>query len=526
MQKPIKIIDLFAGPGGLGEGFSACRESAASALFKIGLSIENDPHAHGTLTLRSFYRQFSADQLPAAYMDYLAGHLGTHPEDGLLRLTQYQKQAEAARSEARLLTLGKDTRAINAAIAGVLGNRPAPWVLIGGPPCQAYSLVGRARNKGVVDYKPEKDHRNYLYKEYLKVLARFSPDVFVMENVKGMLSAKVAGRNMFAQILKDLECPARALRTKDKRVEYETIALGLNSGNLDLFGKANPSDYVIRSERYGIPQSRHRVIILGIRTDRIDRGKLQPLSSAPSPTIEDVIRDLPSCRSGLSKETDNLQSWIASISSGAHRTAKAVADNGNQDVANQILAAAEKISQSALDRGSNWAVAKRRSFSDRLPLELQNWYSNFGRTNIVVNHDTRGHRADDLQRYLFCSSFSNTRQSAGKCTPKRGDFPELLYPDHKSWEHGVFADRFRVQARRKTATTITSHIAKDGHYFIHYDPLQCRSLTVREAARVQTFPDDYFFVGPRTEQYKQVGNAVPPYLAKQLAEVVFKLICR
>ena len=141
----------------------------------------------------------------------------------------------------------------------------------------------------------------------------------------------------------------------------------------------------------------------------------------------------------------------------------------------------------------------------------------------VCNHSARGHMKEDLFRYLYAACFAT---AYGK-SPIILEFPEELWPKHKNvWETldgSMFADRFRVQVKDRPSTTITSHISKDGHYFIHPDPYQCRSFTVREAARLQTFPDNYFFEGNRTEQFHQVGNAVPPLLARQIADIVNKL---
>jgi DNA (cytosine-5)-methyltransferase 1 len=148
-----------------------------------------------------------------------------------------------------------------------------------------------------------------------------------------------------------------------------------------------------------------------------------------------------------------------------------------------------------------------------------------GKLEGICNHSTREHMPRDLHRYLYAACFA---QCYGQ-SPRLRDFPTDLLPDHDNVHlalngHGFFADRFRVQVGDRCATTITSHMAKDGHGFIHPDPKQCRSLTVREAARLQTFPDNYLFCGPRTQKYVQVGNAVPPLLAQGVARIVWTLL--
>jgi DNA (cytosine-5)-methyltransferase 1 len=254
MKSPYRVIDLFAGPGGLGEGFSGWENSTGANPFKISLSVEKSECAHKTLQFRAFYRQFPKGNAPKKYYDFLEGKLG-NSADVLYQEPAFQRETNAAQKEARKFTLGEDNRAINKAIDEALGQDPTPWVLIGGPPCQAYSLAGRSRNKGIKDYRTEDDHRNFLYKEYLKVIARFKPAVFVMENVKGILSAKVGGVPIFDEIRRDLECPARALKTNDPRQEYSVFSLTTDSSESnDLFSSdLKPRDFIIHGERYGLP---------------------------------------------------------------------------------------------------------------------------------------------------------------------------------------------------------------------------------------------------------------------------------
>ena len=144
------------------------------------------------------------------------------------------------------------------------------------------------------------------------------------------------------------------------------------------------------------------------------------------------------------------------------------------------------------------------------------------REHGLANHFSRKHMLSDLMRYFHAAVWSDIENES----PKGEDgFPlPSLTPDHKNWSSGKFNDRFRCQSWDRPSTTIVSHISKDGHYFIHPDPAQCRSLSVREAALLQTFPADYIFEGPQTAQFHQVGNAVPVELAGQIARLVEQVL--
>jgi DNA (cytosine-5)-methyltransferase 1 len=522
MSKKIKIIDIFSGPGGLGEGFSAFKNEKGNHPFKIAVSIEKEESAHRTLKLRSFYRQFGKST-PEAYYEFLKGDLGKTPEEELYRLPEFSRENEAADNEALRLELGKDNRKINDQIIKALGQEEC--ILIGGPPCQAYSLAGRSRNQGIKNYKSEEDDRNFLYKEYLRIIARFQPMVFIMENVKGMLSAKVDGKSIYETIFSDLHNPCKAVNIKPKRNysrhNYKVYSLVTPiEDNVEV----KPNDFVIKSELYGIPQRRHRVILLGLREDLNENWDNNLIfQSKPELTLLNAIGDLPKLRSGLSKDNNTGINWVDIIKRQSVDTIKALRKNSDLLIANALEQVTNNIVVPDNGQGSLFGLKRKKNIPNT---ELSDWYYDKKLGNNICNHDTRGHMASDLQRYLFCSVWAKvgSENDWTSLSPKSSNYPEELMPNHDNFKSGKFADRFRVQPWSIPATTITSHISKDGHYFVHPDPSQCRSLTVREAARIQTFPDNYFFVGNRTQQYVQVGNAVPPLLAKQIAKVVEKIL--
>ncbi len=231
------------------------------------------------------------------------------------------------------------------------------------------------------------------------------------------------------------------------------------------------------------------------------RSDLLPVldRSEATTSVHDIIGAMPMLRSRLSWDDEDA-SWQRAVVK-AHkltcRSMPAMPPGAERKFRIALDHALESTKSAALPYRE---VQGGTGFPDACPTDLRNWISDPNLTRLP-NNETRGHIEEDLARYLFAAAFAFER------SPRSRDFPRALAARHRSWNTGKFDDRFRVQLRDRPSITITSHIAKDGHYFIHPDPAQCRSLTVREAARLQTFPDNYFFHGGRTRQYVQVGMA-------------------
>lgn len=465
----IPVVDVFAGPGGLNEGFSA---SGDGTNFSIAASFEMESNAIETLRLRAATRALNCDGLHPAYEELLAG---TRNLDSLRTTEAFAKELERAAAHVHQIVLGEPERARVQSIIGEAIKPSEPWVLIGGPPCQAYSLAGRSRRTH--DAAFEDDHKHFLYREYLDILERFRPPVFVMENVKGLLSAGHRGKSMFDLIMSDLSMNGL----------YEIRSLVVPSTDLQ------PSDFVIRAEEYGVPQRRHRVILLGLRSD-VASARWEPLEKVDRPvTVRQTLVGLDPVQSAASRSTDPARDWAEAYS------------------------IAEQLAEAYLAR-----TPRSPRTDSRMPAELKQWL----RRNdppISLHDQARSHMKSDLMRYGFLARVAEHGQF-----PRVTELPEVLLPAHKNvtQKNVPFVDRFKVQQWDAPSSTITSHISKDGHYYIHPDPEQMRSLTVREAARLQTFPDDYYFCGNRTAQYHQVGNAVPPLLATKIADTVAKILCQ
>jgi DNA (cytosine-5)-methyltransferase 1 len=508
----IKIVDIFAGPGGLGEGFSSFEVrngNGAKRPFQIVVSAEKNPAARSTLLLRAFFRRFrKPEDVPEEYYEIVRGE-----RSPLTLPAQLKAEWQASEKEALLLELGPETGRLHSEIRKHVSSKQ-PWVLVGGPPCQAYSLAGRSRNKGKEDYVPENDHRHFLYREYLQILSTFQPHVFIMENVRGILTSTVGGKRIFETILEDLHDPSKALGGESDSL-YDIYPLSANA-----VGGAFPSEtkngldrFLVRTEELGIPQARHRVILLGVRRGVSSRTPAS-LSALDPVFIENVISDLPKLRSGVSKSQDSSEHWLKTMESQRKRVVTATKSRaGLGDVADFVR------SVQFLEDGQRASTKKP---DGRRYLAHKDWYHD-ARLGVTLNHESRGHMEGDLGRYLYCVAYANLNDGRSPLSDA-AQFPPALAPLHVNWESGDFPNRFRVQAYGRPASTIVSHISKDGHYYIHPDPAQCRSFTVREAARAQTFPDNYCFVGGRTDQYVQVGNAVPPLLAKQIAGVVWSVL--
>lgn len=406
----MNYIDLFAGAGGLSEGFS-------SVGFEPVAHIEMNSDAAYTLKTRACYYYLKENGQLNAYYNY---------ERGLItRDALYELVPDEVLESVINATISEGS--INAIFESVdtLLQRNPDWnntvdIVIGGPPCQAYSVIGRA----VREDNMEDDPRNYLYKLYCRFLRRYQPKMFVFENVPGLLTANDG---------KHFENIKRYLRRVGYKIDFKEL---------------NAKDF-------GVLQNRRRIIIIGWRTDeQYHYPEFTPVSHTY--TVSDILNDLPVMQAGGS-------------SSKYRRTkpSKYLAEYGIRNN-NDVLTL--HVARPHIDRDKD--IYRR-----------------------VIDAWNDGHR-----RLKYC------------------DLPQELRT-HKNVTD--FLDRFKiVEGDTAACHTMMAHISKDGHYFIHPDKKQARSITVREAARIQSFPDNYFFEGSRTAAFTQIGNAVPPVMAKAIAEAL------
>ena len=307
-RKIVPIVDLFSGPGGLGEGFSAYRSPGDRRRYRAALSIEKDPSAYRTLRLRAFLRKFRAG-FPPEYYDFLNGVIPKEPDWAKL----YPKHWTAACDETRCLELGTSSAStfLEQRIARIRTEHEGRTVLLGGPPCQVYSVAGRSRNSGKIGYDADEDDRQLLYEPYVQVLSQLQPAIAVMENVKGMLSARRNGRLIFPEVMRKL-LHAGSINA------YQLFALAPPSGICSWDEASKPRDFLVHAEEHSVPQARHRVFVICVRRDvaealpeeclpRLDR-------QAGTVSVRDIISAMPKLRSRLS-QNDDPGSWQDAVRS-------------------------------------------------------------------------------------------------------------------------------------------------------------------------------------------------------------------
>lgn len=411
-----KYLDLFAGAGGLSEGF-------IRAGYEPAAHVEMDVAACYTLKTRAAYHWLKKQQNLVPYTRYLKGEISRTdfysliPEDILGSVLNYEISKET------LPSIFKD-------IDVLLGNEKLD-LIVGGPPCQAYSIAGRARSEN----KMVGDKRNYLYKLYAEFLKKYQPKYFVFENVLGLLSARDEDGTLHFD----------NMRTLFKKCGYTTD-----------FRPLNASDY-------GVLQNRKRIILIGYRGEKTDFYPEIPVVKSKH-KVGELFCDLPPIKAG--------EGVITPVET-AHYTGK-------------------------------YLFSSKIKEYDKEP---------------VTFHQARPNTAQDLEIYRIVVDTWNKSKTRIAYT----DLPEQLRTHNNTKS---FLDRFKVVAGNLTcAQTVVAHISRDGHYFIHPDIRQNRSLTPREAARIQTFPDNYYFESvtgkpSRTLAYKQIGNAVPVCLAYSIADAL------
>jgi len=436
------VIDIFAGCGGLSEGFR-------QAGFKIIAQVEMDRWACKTLKTRHLYYELKEIGKADLYNKYLKEEI---PLDDILNKFPNILESISQCVIQEILGEEREKKILERVeITKKYHGANKFHILLGGPPCQPYSIAGRSRDP----FRMENDSRHYLYKHYLKILEHLQPDFFVYENVPGLFTAKVEGQRVFIKTLEDFSSlnPPYEITPPLQKI-YE-----------------NPFNYVIDSADFNIPQSRKRLFLIGYKKSMEYRNpgikdvftKLQNLALKNRRkgylTVDDAIGDLPILKPG-----EGSDGWLGTYNN--------------------------------TDNLKYYQIQMRK------------------RSPGVLNHRARTHMKSDLERYRFFIESHKNGNGAATLYDLIRDRPDLI-PNHKHLDK--FLDRFKVRWWNRPSSTITAHISKDGHYYIHPDIHQCRSFTVREAARCQSFPDNYKFEGPRTEQYRQVGNAVPPVLSRTIA---------